>query len=146
MAYPSIKHNTKYIPVGINPNGIPYTVFLIDDSNTAREILKRTLLSMQFKILDEAKNGEIAIRMLKECGTNPDFIFIDMEMPGIDGIETIKQITPMLPESKVIMVTSHSERTVVEEIMKLTVSGYIKKPFDRDTIVKKMTSITGRDS
>jgi two-component system chemotaxis response regulator CheY len=136
--------NTKYLPIGIKPNGSPYTVFLIDDSNTAREILKRTLLSLKFKVIDEANNGEIALKRLEQSKTEPDFIFIDMEMPLMDGMETIKRLKPFLPDSKIIMVTSHGERDMVIDLLKLGVQGFIKKPYDRDTVMKKMASILGR--
>jgi len=134
----------KNFAMGIKPNGLPYTVFLIDDSTTAREILKRILLSLKFKILDEANNGEIALTKLQGSKIKPDLIFIDMEMPLMDGIETIQRIKPFIPDPKIIMVTSHGERDMVMELLKLGVKGYIKKPFDRDTILKKMASILGR--
>jgi len=110
----------------------------------AREILKRLLLSMPFKIIDNANNGEIAISKITTSKTTPDFIFIDMEMPHMNGIETIKQIKPILPGSTIIMVTSHSEKELVTELMKVGVHGYVKKPYVRDTVIKKLASITGR--
>ncbi|OHD64723.1 MAG: hypothetical protein A2176_10445 [Spirochaetes bacterium RBG_13_51_14] len=128
----------------MKPNGVPYTVLIIDDSNMAREILKRILLSMQFRILDEANNGEIALNKIQVSKIRPDFIFIDMEMPLMDGVETIKQIKPILPNSIIIMVTSHSEKDMVMELVNLGVKGYVKKPYDRDTVVKKVASILGR--
>jgi len=144
MAKSSNNSNIKNSPIGIKPNSLPYTVFLIDDSITAREILKRILLSLKFKILDEADNGEIAIIKLQGSKTKPDFIFIDMEMPLMDGKETIKRLKPSLPDSKFIMVTAHGEKDMVVELLNLGVHGYIKKPYDRETIVKKMASIMGR--
>jgi two-component system response regulator DegU len=135
---------TNDLPVGMKKIGQFYTVILIDDSNTAREILKRILLSLQFKILFEAVNGEIAINKIKALKTMPDFIFIDMEMPLMNGIETIKQIKPLVPETKIIMVTGHGEKEMVMELISLGVIGYIKKPYDRDTVVKQMASILGR--
>ncbi|HOT45797.1 MAG TPA: response regulator [Spirochaetota bacterium] len=131
-------------PIGHKPNGTPYTVFLIDDSLTAREILKRILLSLQFKIIDEADNGEIAINKITASKMAPDFIFIDMEMPLMDGIETIKRIKPILQSSRIIMVTAHGEKEMVTELLKLGVNGYIKKPYDRDTVVKRVAGIVGR--
>ncbi len=136
--------NTKRVPLGIKPNGFPYTVFLIDDSSTARAILTRILLSLKFKILDQAGNGEIALTKLKGGKIKPDLIFIDMEMPLMDGIETIKQLKPFLPDSNFVMVTSHGEREMVMELLKLGVKEYIKKPYDRDIIVKKLAYILGK--
>jgi two-component system, chemotaxis family, chemotaxis protein CheY len=134
----------KNLPIGVKANGIPYTVFVIDDSMMAREILKRMLLSMQFKIIDEAENGELAINKISVLKMTPDLIFIDMEMPHMDGIETIRKVKPILPGAKIIMVTSHSEKEMVTELLKLGVQGFIKKPYDRDVIFKKIASILGR--
>jgi YesN/AraC family two-component response regulator len=131
-------------PIGIRPNGTPYSVFIIDDSLTAREFLKRILLSIQCDIIGEAVNGEIAVSILTSLTHKPDFIFIDMEMSQMDGIETIKHIKPILKESRIIMVTSHAERDMVEKLVKLRVDGYIKKPFGRDMVLKKMALLTGR--
>jgi DNA-binding NarL/FixJ family response regulator len=144
ISSPNGKNIHPNLPIGIKPDGIPYSVFIIDDSATAREFLKRIFLSLQFKISGEAVNGEIAVTMLKAESIKPDFIFIDLEMPQMDGIETIKQIKPLLPKSKIIMVTSHTERHIVEDLINLNVDGYIKKPYDRDTVVKKMAALTGR--
>lgn len=131
-------------PLGLKQAGTPYSVFIIDDSLTAREILKRILLSMQFKVIDVANNGEIALTKITTTKMKPDFIFIDMEMPIMDGVETIKKIKPILPDARIIMVTSHSEKEMVTELVKLGVRGYIKKPFDRDMVVKKLASVLGR--
>jgi two-component system chemotaxis response regulator CheY len=132
------------LPIGHKPNGIPYSVFLIDDSLTAREILKRILLSLQFKIIDEADNGELAVNKITSSKAAPDFVFIDMEMPHMDGIETIKRIKPILQSTRIIMVTAHAEKEMVTELLKLGVNGYIKKPYDRDTVVKRIAAILGR--
>jgi len=137
------RHGTG--PLGIKPNGIPYSVFIIDDSLTAREILKRILLSLQFKIVGEAVNGEIALSILKSGSIKPDFIFIDMEMPQLNGIETIKLIKPLRPDTRIIMVTSHTERSIVEDSIKLKGGHKNRIFYDRDTVVKKIASLTGRE-
>jgi two-component system chemotaxis response regulator CheY len=134
----------KNLSVGFKSNGVPHTVLIIEDSLMAREMLRRILLSMQFKIIDEADNGEVALSKIKKSGLSPDFIFIDMEMPVMNGLETIKQIKPILPDSIIIMVTSHGEKELVTELATLGVQGYIKKPYDRDTILIKLAAILGR--
>jgi len=134
----------KKLPVGFKSNGIPHTVMIIEDSPLAMEMLKRILLSMQFKVVSEAENGDVALKRIKTANLRPDFIFIDMEMPVMNGLETIKQIKPILPDSIIIMVTSHGEKELVTELAAIGVQGYIKKPYDRDTILIKIASILGR--
>jgi two-component system, chemotaxis family, chemotaxis protein CheY len=133
----------KRPPIGIKPGGGSYTAFLIDDSPTARAMLKQILLSLDFKVLDEAENGEMAIRKLTNAKIFPDFVFVDMEMPHMDGFETVKQMRPLLPDAKVILVTSHGEKETVMEALNMGLSGYIKKPYDRETVVKKISQIMG---
>ena len=132
---------TKESPLGIKATGMSYTVLLIDDSRTAREILKQMLLSLHFKILDEAENGEIAVRKIQTLKIKPDFLFIDMEMPLMDGKETIRHLKPLLPDTQIIMVTSHSDKELIMELIRMGVKGFIKKPYDRDTVLKKLISI-----
>ena len=131
----------KDSPIGIKPTGMSYTVLLIDDSRTAREILKQMLLSLHFKILDQAENGEIALHKIQTLKIKPDFLFIDMEMPLMDGKETIRHLKPLLPDTQIIMVTSHSDKELIMELIGMGVKGFIKKPYDRDTVLKKLISI-----
>ncbi len=129
------------ISIGIRTNGVPFSVFIVDDSKTARAVLTQMLRSMEFKILDEAEHGEIAIHKIKAQGLKPDFLLIDMEMPLMNGVETIKALKPLIPDARIIMVTSRSNKELVMELMDLGVSGFIKKPYDRDTVLKKLSLI-----
>jgi DNA-binding NarL/FixJ family response regulator len=103
--------------------------------------LKQMLLSLQFKVIDEAENGEIAMHKIRTSKIQPDFLFIDMEMPLMNGIETIKNLKPLLPDTRILMVNSRSDRELVMELINLGVKGFIKKPYDRDTVVGKLTSL-----
>jgi two-component system chemotaxis response regulator CheY len=132
----------KEVPIGLKPNGMSYTAMIIDDSKTAREILKQVLLSVQFKIFDEAINGEVALNKLRASSIKPDFVFVDYEMAIMNGVETVKQIKPLLTnETRIIMVTSHSEKEMVMKMIDMGVCGYIRKPYERDTVIKSLTSI-----
>jgi|SRR3990172_8934682 len=131
----------KEIPIGMKPSGMPYTAMIIDDSKTARQVLKQALLSVQFKIFDEAENGEIAINKLQASAIKPDFVFVDYEMAIMDGMETVKRIRPLLTDTKIIMVTSHSEKDMVMKMIDMGVCGYIRKPYERETVIKTLTGI-----
>ncbi|MBP7737827.1 MAG: response regulator [Spirochaetes bacterium] len=131
----------KEPPIGVRKDGSSYTVLVVDDSRTIREMLKQILMSVKFKILDEADNGEVAVIKIKNQNMKPDFIFIDMDMPVMNGIETVKKLRPILPDTRIIMVTSHGEKETVMEIIQSGVNEYIKKPFDRDTVIAKVRGV-----
>ncbi len=133
----------KLQTLGIAPDGSKYKAVIIDDSKIVRKKLKQILLSFQFNILDEIDNGDLAIKRIKKDLLKPDFIFLDIEMPYLDGIATLKELKPIMPDCKFIMVTSHGEKGCVEVVTQIGVDGYIRKPFDRETIQALLYKIFG---
>jgi two-component system, chemotaxis family, chemotaxis protein CheY len=127
--------------LGLRSDGSAYRAIIVDDSPMTRQILRQILLSVDFTIIEEISNGSLALQILKNQSLRVDYLFVDVEMPVMDGIQLVKEIRPDLPKCKIIMVTSHSDREKVEDIIKLGVDGYIKKPFDRDTVLAKITQI-----
>ncbi len=129
----------KKPPVGIGPGGRPYRAAIVDDSKMTRQILKQILLSVKFDVIEEIDNGFSAVEKIRNKDLNPDYLFIDVEMPRMNGLDVVRKIKPIIPECKIYMVTAHSEKEQVEELIKLGISGYIKKPFDRDTVIGKIS-------
>lgn len=129
----------KKPPTGIGPDGKAYRAIIVDDSRMARQILKQILLSVKFDVIEEIDNGGAAIEKLKNPNLRPDYLFIDVEMPVLNGVEVVKTVRSILPGCRIVMVTSHGEREKIEELIKLGINGYIKKPFDRDTVIYKLS-------
>lgn len=114
---------------------------IVDDGQESRLLLGRILSKSFSAKIVEAKNGKDALRMIPS--ENPDIVFLDYEMPSLNGKETLKAIR-FIPEYKnlpVVIVTSHSERELVREFLAYKVSGNFMKPLDTDYIVKLMSSI-----
>ncbi len=114
---------------------------IIDDSKTVRTMLKQILLSVSFEIAAEAESGEMAVITVEKTATRPDFCFVDIEMPGINGMETVQRLKPLLPGCVFIMATSRSEKEFVLEALEIGVAGYIVKPFNRDTVLLQIEKI-----
>src|SRR6185503_2236217 len=86
----------------------PLTCLIVDDSAFMRFHLKRMMDSLDNVIASEAANGAEAIR---EYGRlRPDIVLMDIVMPGIEGVETVKRICDSDPEARVIMISSVSYR------------------------------------
>jgi len=141
MAAEPVKNIYKTRPLGIGKDGIAYRVIIVDDSKMARQVLKQILLSVEFVVIDEIDNGGAAVKVLQSPILHVDYLFIDVEMPVMDGIQVVKEIRSRLPECKIIMVTSHGDREKVQSLIELGIDGYIKKPFDRDTVIAKILQI-----
>lgn len=123
-----------------------WKILLVDDDpmilKMAEYILSRY---KQYKIL-QASSGRAALKILRE-ETDIDLILLDVEMPLMDGIETLirirsDELTRSLP---VIFVTADSSRETLSKALKFGISGYIAKPFTPTFFVKKINEILNKN-
>ena len=119
---------------------------IVDDSLESRMLLGK-ILSKEFGAeIVEAANGEEAIK--KISSENPDVVFLDYEMPTMNGKDTLIAIrsnrdTRNLP---VVIVTSHAEMVLVKELLKYKVSLYLVKPISAEYLVKHISIIFPKPS
>ncbi len=133
------------LPLGININTRePFNVFIVEDSVLFRTALKRTLAKLSFNVSGEAGDGLHALNQLKEMHVKPDIICVDQEMPIMNGMETIKEIKNQYPKMRVMLITSHNEGAFVKQVLQVGVHGYIVKPFETDTVIRKFALVLGR--
>ena len=116
-------------------------VLIVDDSMSMRAVIRKILMLSKFDVdsFFEAANGREALKVLGSSWV--DVVITDINMPVMNGIEAVKKLRPLLPDTRIIMVTSHGEKEVVMEILQIGVNEYVKKPFDRDTVIAKIKSV-----
>lgn len=101
-------------------------VFLVDDHELVRTGIRRILEDVKgMKVLGEAKSGEEAVLWCRE--QQPDVVLMDMNMPGIGGIEATRKILRASPEVKIIVLTIHTENPFPNKVMQAGASGYLTK-------------------
>ncbi|ADG72225.1 response regulator [Brachyspira murdochii] len=133
-------------PLGINTKtGKSYKVMVIDDSSTIRIAEKKILLSEQFEVTMESDGAMDALNKLRDAADKPDIIMIDFEMPQMNGIDLLKRIRALNIDSKIIVVTSYSNKGVLMEFLKLKVDGYVVKPIQRQTVIEHLAKVLGRE-
>ncbi|PCG20898.1 response regulator [Brachyspira sp. G79] len=133
-------------PLGINTKtGKSYKVMVIDDSSTIRIAEKKILLSEQFEVTMESDGAMDALNKLRDAVEKPDIIMIDFEMPQMNGIDLLKRIRALNIDSKIIVVTSYSNKGVLMEFLKLKVDGYVVKPIQRQTVIEHLAKVLGRE-
>ncbi|MGH2674023.1 MAG: response regulator [Actinomycetota bacterium] len=101
-------------------------VLIVDDHPVTRDGL-RTAFNMadEIEVVGEAASGEEAIHVVAD--TEPDIVFMDVRMPGMNGIQATRQIRENNPETKVILFTIDESRASVAEAIQAGVSGYLLK-------------------
>lgn len=102
-------------------------ILLVDDEQVERDGLE-AILKKNFNdiTIQQAKNGRVAIELVSEF--QPDLVFMDIQMPGITGIEAIETIKSDHPDLKFILVTAYATFDYAKEAMKLGVVDYLVKP------------------
>ena len=118
-------------------------ILIVEDDGFIREIYVTKFLHEGFLVIS-AENGIQALE--KIAGELPDLILLDIVMPYMDGIETLKRIrqTEGLANIPVIMLSNISEREKVDESLVLGISGYlVKSNFLPQEIVNKVNAILG---
>lgn len=106
-------------------------VLVIDDQPGIRRLLME-VLSEEGYVVITAGNGYEGLQAVKEY--KPDLILMDMKMPGMDGIETLRELKKIDQEDRVIMMTAYGELEMVNQAQEIGASGYITKPFDINTL------------
>jgi len=109
-------------------------MLLVDDEDDFRTTLANRLKLRKIDITDVASGNE-AIELVRQKSF--DVAIIDVKMPGIDGIETLKQIKQLQPDIEIVMLTGHASIESGMEAMKLGAYDYVMKPCDIDELLIK---------
>lgn len=107
------------------------TILIVDDELSIRDSFS-LILSDKYNLI-QAASGEVAVEQVKNNSIS--LVFLDIRMPGMDGIETLKKIKEKSPNTEVIMVTAVNDVQKASEAVKLGAFNYIVKPFDVDKIL-----------
>lgn len=102
-------------------------VLVVDDQLGVRRLLYETFREDQHEV-EMAGNGKEALQILEKF--DPDLILMDMKMPGMNGIDTLRQIRSFNNEVGVIMMTAYGDAQNMEQARDLGVLYYMSKPFD----------------
>ncbi len=122
-------------------------ILLVDDSSTMRKIQRRVLTEMspEYDIV-EAGNGKEALEKLKEFNFQFGLVLCDINMPEMNGMETLKAIRSM-PETlklPIIMCTSVAEKGQVMEAIKAGATNYLVKPFQPEDLKNKISTVLSK--
>ncbi len=107
-------------------------ILIVDDEPSMLSYL-RTVLEFDSYAVDTASSGPAAIQRVRE-GASPDLVLLDVLMPGLDGLETLRQLRQLNPRIKVVMLSCVTETSKVVHAMRLGAEDYLAKPFQKSDL------------
>jgi CheY-like chemotaxis protein len=111
-------------------------ILLVDDEPHIRKFVGLLLKQLGSPTIIEAANGREALALYEQ--EQPDLVLLDVNMPGLDGIATLRKLRELDPEVVVIMLTSLASRQVVEGAADLGACLYIRKDTPKDQMLKML--------
>ena len=115
-------------------------VMLVDDHEIMRDGLREVLeRSGNFEVVGQAGDGDAAVKIA--LNIKPDVIIMDVMMPLKDGIEACREITEMLPETRVLILTASSEEDAVMEAVAAGATGYLQKYSGKEQLLRTVGDV-----
>lgn len=118
-------------------------ILVVDDEKNIRLTISQSLETLEIPV-QTAVNGEEALRKLRESPFG--LVFLDLKMPGIDGMAVLRQIKDDWPKIRVIIITAHGTVETAVEAMKLGAVDFIQKPFSPGEIREVATQVLEREA
>jgi DNA-binding NarL/FixJ family response regulator len=117
------------------------TIMLVDDHGVIRDGLKFYFDGQdEFKVVSEASDGKEA---LEKLGQQPvDIVITDISMPGMDGLEFMRQLNENFPDQKVIALTMLGESQYVTQMLSMGVNGYILKNAGKQQLLEAVQAVS----
>jgi DNA-binding NarL/FixJ family response regulator len=120
-------------------------ILVADDHPVVRSgliALLRTLPGLE--VVGEAADGEAAVREAQLL--QPDVVFMDVRMPGVDGIEATRRIRAAVPQTRVLVLTMYDDDASVFTAMQAGAQGYLLKEADQDEIVRAVHAVVAGEA
>ena len=118
-----------------------HKILIVDDAAFMRMMIKDILTKNGFEIAGEANDGAQAVEKYKEL--SPDLVTMDITMPEMDGITSLKEIKKFDPNAKVIMCSAMGQQAMVIDAIQAGAKDFIVKPFQADRVIEAIKKTIG---
>ena len=120
-------------------------IVIAEDHGVVREGLRQLLgTAADVEVVAVATNGQEAIDLAEEH--KPDVVLMDLSMPGVDGIEATRRLAETLPESRVVVLTSFSDRDKIMQALDAGAVGYLLKDAEPDDLIRGIEAASRGES
>jgi two-component system invasion response regulator UvrY len=115
---------------------------LVDDHTLVRSGIKLLLEDLtNVQIISEVSTGEDAIRCVRDLA--PDLVLMDIDMPGIGGLEATRRLLRIMPELKIVILTGYNEPFLSSRLLQIGAAGYLTKNINKQEMYQAIEAVTG---
>jgi two-component system response regulator NreC len=123
---------------------MPLRILIADDHGVLRAGLRALLnTEPELEVVGEAANGDEALRLTKAL--QPDVVLMDISMPGLGGIEATRRLLELQPDLRVLILTVHEDRALLQEALRVGAAGYILKRAAESELVDAIHAVERGD-
>ena len=116
------------------------TVLVVDDDHLALDLIELMIAPLGYQVL-LAASGEEALELAENNGGKIDLLLTDMMMPGLTGLDLVRQFIKKYPMTKVLFMSGYLCPSVAHQDVAFSEKAFVLKPFTTDTLAKKMRSV-----
>ena len=121
----------------------PMRIMLVDDHALVRSAIRQAVNAPDIEVVGEASNAEDAIAMATSL--RPDLLLLDIDLPGLSGLEAVRELAPRLPETKIVMLTVSIDRRDLLGAVRHGAAGYLNKDLTGDALLRAVRGIRQGD-
>jgi DNA-binding NarL/FixJ family response regulator len=118
-------------------------VLLVDDHALVRSAIRQALEAPDIVVVGEARSAEEALEMAPRL--RPDLLLLDIDLPGMSGIEAVRELAPRLPDTRVVMLTVSTDRRDLLEAVRHGAAGYLTKDLTGDALLRAVRGLRRGD-
>jgi DNA-binding NarL/FixJ family response regulator len=116
---------------------------LVDDHTLVRSAIRQALDAPDVELVGEASSAEEALEMAPLL--RPDLLLLDVDLPGMTGLEVVRELAPRLPDTRIVMLTVSTDRRDLLDAMRHGAAGYLTKDLTGDALLRAVRGIRRGD-
>ena len=117
----------------------PLRVMLVEDHALVRSAIRNMLNSRGIEVVSDVATAEEALACVTDC--RPDVVLVDIDLPGMSGVDLVKELAPRLPNGKIVMLTASSRRDDLVQAMRSGAAGYLTKDISPEGLTRAVLGI-----
>jgi DNA-binding NarL/FixJ family response regulator len=121
----------------------PLRIMLVDDHALVRSAIRQALEAPDVIVVGEASSAEEALELAPRL--RPDVLLLDIDLPGLSGIEAVRELAPRLPDTRVVMLTVSTDRRDLLDAVRHGAAGYLTKDLTGDALLRAVRGLRRGD-